>query len=75
MKCPEHKVEMRRIDETVNAYDGTSVFWIFPTSIVQLSVQHPYDGTSVFWICDGGGRFPRKHIVMTEEWAGSITFY
>ena len=53
MECPEHNVEMREVDNTTNAYDGTSVFWI----------------------CDGEGRFPRKHIVMTEEWAGSITFY
>ena len=53
MECPEHNVEMREIDNTTNAYDGTSVFWI----------------------CDGEGRFPRKHIVLTEEWAGSIIFY
>ena len=46
MKCPEHRKDMRKIDETVNAYDGTDVFWI----------------------CDGEGRFPRKHIVMTQEW-------
>ena len=53
MKCPEHKVEMRRIDETVNGKDGTYVFWI----------------------CDGEGKFPRKHIIRTEDWAGSIIFY
>jgi hypothetical protein len=53
MKCPEHHIEMRRIDETVNSLDGTDVFWV----------------------CDGKGKFPRKHIIKTEEWAGRISFY
>lgn len=53
MKCPVHHVEMKKIDETVNALDGTDVFWV----------------------CDGIGKFPRKHIIKTEEWAGSINFY
>lgn len=53
MKCPLHKVEMRKIDETVNENDGTYVFWI----------------------CDGEGRFPRKHIIRTEDWAGNLVFY
>lgn len=33
------------------------------------------DGIDVFWICNGEGRFPRKHIIKTEDWAGSTTFY
>ena len=53
MKCPKHNVEMRKLGETVNAYDGTDVFWI----------------------CDGEGRFPRKHIVMTQAWMGDISYF
>ena len=53
MKCPEHNVEMNRIAETVNAYDGTSVYWL----------------------CEGIGRYPRKHVLMTEDWLGCDRFY
>ena len=53
MKCPEHNIEMSRIAETVNASDGTSVFWL----------------------CEGIGRFPRKHVLMTEDWFGYNRFY
>ena len=53
MKCPVHNVEMSRIAETVNEYDGTSVYWL----------------------CEGIGRYPRKHILMTEDWLGDNRFY
>ena len=53
MKCPEHNIEMSRIAETVNAYDGTTVYWL----------------------CEGVGRYHRKHVLMTEDWLGYTTFY
>ena len=53
MKRPEHRKDMSKLGETVNAYDGTDVFWI----------------------CDGEGRFPRKHIVMTQEWGDDISYF
>lgn len=53
MKCPVDNVEMTKIDEGVNSYDGTSVFWL----------------------CPGMGRHPRKHVVKTEDWGNTTTFY
>ena len=34
-----------------------------------------YDGTYTFWLCNGEGRFPRKHIIKTEEWGRNVYFY
>jgi hypothetical protein len=50
-----------------------------PVDNVEMSVitdaVNSYDGTSVFWLCPGIGRYPRKHVVKTEDWNNVTTFY
>ena len=53
MKCPVDNIEMIKIAETVNASDGTDLYWL----------------------CEGKGRYHRKHIVKTEDWVNTTTFY